>query len=685
MITFVIADTITRVIKYVKPAGKQNAILLQNPLRHRCPVQISSLELAVTTLLQRTGNKIVLAAPLGLGKPHRLLNSIYDAVAKDKNCSLEIYTALSLTPPKPGSDLEKRFLQPFLDRHFGTDFPSLHYALAQRRSALPDNISVQEFYMQSGGLLNSVQAQRKYNSLNYTHVAPAVAEKNINAIVHKVAREPNGTRLSLSCNPDLTFDLLDEIQSLGKPRPLLIAEVDEHLPWIGGTACVDQDFFDIVLDLPGPTPKLFALPRQPVTCAEYAIGLRASALIKDGGTLQIGIGSLSDALCQALLLRHEHNAEYRELMQQLAPGFLDSELVKNYGGAEPFSLGLYGASEMVNDGFRYLHQHGILKRRVVDDIEIMQREHDNSLTDEDRQRLKNEGHWLNGGFYLGSQDLYQWLRDMPPSEKNGLGMTRISHINELYGGNENLERLQRRGARFYNTCMMTTVLGAAVSDALEDGRVVSGVGGQYNFVAMAHTLRDGRSILMFRATREQGKTTHSNVLWNYGHTTIPRHLRDISINEYGVADLRGMDDEDCVKAMLSICDARFIPKLIDKAKRELKLDAHFEAPIAWSMNRPEKISNALASYRASQLLPDYPLGCDFTTVELRLIKALGLLKARTSSLFGKVKLIASALISYPEIDPEAMQRMALETPSTIKDKLTAQLLKYALGKTRQAP
>ncbi len=640
-----------------------------------------SLAETVAALLERTGNKIVLAAPLGLGKPHRLLNAIYEAVEKNKNSSLEIYTALSLTPPKPNSDLEKRFLQPFLDRHFGKDFPSLHYAIAQRRSALPDNISVQEFYMQSGGLLNSVQAQRKYNSLNYTHVAPAVAEKNINAIVHKVAREPNGTRISLSCNPDLTFDLLDEIKRLGKPRPLLIAEVDPQLPWIGGTACVDQDFFDIVLDLPGPAPKLFALPRQPVTCAEYAIGLRASALIKDGGTLQIGIGSLSDALCQALMLRHKHNAEYRELMQQLAPGYLDSELVKNHGGAESFSLGLYGASEMVNDGFRYLHQHGILKRRVIDDVAIMQRELDNALSEDDRQRLQTEGHWLNGGFYLGSQDLYQWLRDMPPSEKNGLGMTRISHINELYGGNETLERLQRRGARFYNTCMMTTVLGAAVSDALEDGRVVSGVGGQYNFVAMAHTLRDGRSILMFRATREQGKTTHSNVLWNYGHTTIPRHLRDISINEYGVADLRGIDDEDCIKAMLSICDAPFIPKLIDKAKRELKLDAHFEAPIHWALNRRDHINSILAPYRSKNLLPDYPIGCDFTPVELRLVKALVYLKSGTASAFGKTKLILMALVSNRKDDNEALQRMDLHAPKSLKEKLTVALLGYALDKT----
>jgi len=645
-------------------------------------VQLDNLEAAVKVLLEHTNGRIVLAAPLGLGKPHELLNAIYEAVEKHKDCDLKIFTALSLTPPKAGSDLEKRFLQPFLDRHFGTDFPSLHYAKAQRHNRLPDNISVQEFYMQSGGLLNSSQAQRHYNSLNYTHVAAAVAEKNINVLVQKVAREPTGTRLSLSCNPDLTFDLLDEIKRLGKPRPLLIAEVDPQLPWIGGTAAVDQEYFDIVVDLPGPAAKLFALPRQAVTDTEYAIGLRTSALIRDGGTLQIGIGSLSDALCHALILRHKHNADYRELMNRLAPGFLESDLVKNHGGADPFSVGLYGASEMVNDGFMHLHHAGILKRRVIDDLELMQRDRDNLLSDDDNKRLQQEGHWLDGGFYLGSQDLYQWLRDLPTAEKNGIGMTRISHINELYGGNESLERLQRRNARFCNTCMMTTVLGAAVSDALEDGRVVSGVGGQYNFVAMAHTLHDGRSILMFRGTREQANTVHSNVLWNYGHTTIPRHLRDIAVNEYGVADLRSADDEDCIKSMLSICDARFIPKLLDKAKRELKLHAAFEAPICWTMNRPEQLTAALKPFREKDLLPDYPLGCDFTPVELRLIKALGFLKSATASTFGKLRLIVLALVFSSASDSEAMQRMNLLRPATLKEKLAARLVRYSLSATK---
>ena len=63
-------------------------------------------------------------------------------------------------------------------------------------------------------------------------------------------------------------------------------------------------------------------------------------------------------------------------------------------------------------------------------------------------------------------------------------MRSVTSINQLYG-HEEIDRLHRKNARFINTCMMMTLTGAAVSDGLEDGTVISGVGGQYNFVAMA--------------------------------------------------------------------------------------------------------------------------------------------------------------------------------------------------------
>ena len=644
----------------------------------------SWFESALDELLGRVGPRLVMAAPLGLGKPHRLLNAIYRRVAGDSSLSMQLYTALSLDLPSPSASLEKRFLGPFSVRHFGADFPRLQYTIAQKHDALPDNIQVEEFYLQSGAMLGSTQGQCSYSSLNYTHVARTVAAHGINVLVHKVAREPGGTRLSLSCNPDLSFDLLDEIAALGAARPLLVAEVDAQLPYIGGSAAVDAGFFDMVLDPPGRSPRLFALPRQPVSDTDFAIGLYASTLVRDGGTLQIGIGSLSDALCHALILRHTRNADYLRLLEALSPGLAGSALVSRCGGTAPFADGLYGASEMVNDGFMRLHEAGILRRQVIDDVEAMRRINAGHASAEDQARLEANGHWLNGGFYLGSHDLYRWLREMPAAEARGLGMTRISHINELYGGNEVLERLQRRDARFFNTCMMMTALGSAVSDALANGRVVSGVGGQYNFVAMAHALRDGRSILMLRATRTQGSATVSSVPWNYAHCTIPRHLRDIVITEYGIADLRGASDEDCCKAMIGLTDARFQATLAATARSAGKLGAL--APDAGSArNTSARLTSALRPFRRDATLPDYPLGCDFTAEEQRLVRALAWLRAATRSPGRKLATALAALAQGRSHDLSALQRMGLDAPKGLRARLEARLVAHALNRSADQP
>ena len=639
-----------------------------------------SIDAALERVLARVTGPLHVGAPLGLGKPHRLLNALYARIAADPARSMHLYTALSLDPPTPGKGLEARFLGPFVSRHFGDDFPRLAYVQAQRRDALPANITVEEFYLQSGAMLSSTQAQRHYASLNYTHVARALAERGVNVIVQKVAREPGAApgheaRLSLSCNTDLTFDALDAIAAAGQPRPLLVAEVDPELPWLGGAAAVEADFFDIVVAPPGPHPKLFGLPRQPVADVDYAIGFHASTLVRDGGTLQIGIGALADALCHALALRHVDNAAYRRVLHALGSARAQD------ASLGPFDEGLYGCSEMINEGFRRLVEAGVIRRKVVDDVPLMQRVVDGSADAEDLARLARDGEFLHGAFYLGSPEFYQWLRDLTPEVRAGIGMRRVGEVNELYGGNETLERLQRRHARFFNTCMMATALGAAVSDALDDGRVVSGVGGQYNFVAMAHALPDSRSVLMLRSSRDSGGQVRSNVVWNYGHTTIPRHLRDVYVTEYGIADVHGRSDEECVIAMASVADARFQAGLLARAAGNGKLRNDFVTPGDWSKNTPDALAAALAPLRADGTLPDYPLGSDFTAVEQRLVRALGWLKSRTATRAGKLRTVLQALGGGSPFDPEAMARMDLSAPHGLAARLEARLLALALRAT----
>lgn len=644
---------------------------------------LDSLDAAVSRMLERLPPELHVGAPLGLGKPHRLLNALYARVVADPSRPMTLYTALSLDPPRAAPGLEARFLGPFAERHFGADFPRLAYVEAQRRDALPEHVSVEEFYLQSGALLDSSQAQRRYASLNYTHVARALADRGVNCIVQKAAANAEGTRLSLSSNTDLTFDAVDAIVAAGLPRPLLVAEVDPRLPWLDGAAAVPADWFDLVVAPPGPHPKLFALPRQPVGDAEHAIGLYASTLVRDGGTLQIGIGALSDALCHALVLRHADNAAYRRALAALSPGIERHPAVVASGGLDPFAQGLYGCSEMINEGFMRLVEAGILRRKVVDKAPLMRRVNAGDASALERELVERDGEFLHGAFYLGSQDFYDWLHGLDDATRRGIGMKRVSEVNELYGLDEGLERLQRRDGRFFNTCMMATALGAAVSDGLEDGRVVSGVGGQYNFVAMAHALPDGRSALLLRATRDAGGGARSNIRWHYGHATIPRHLRDLYVTEYGIADLRGKTDEDCVAAMAGIADARFAPRLLETAKRSRKLRRDFAMPAGWSRNSAGALGAALAPFRADGTLPDYPLGSDFTEVEQRLVRALAWLKSNTGSRRGKLATVAAALFDAGADDREALARMDLSPANGLGERLQARLLRLALARTRR--
>jgi len=103
------------------------------------PERLTDIATAVERIFERTGPAVVAAAPLGLGKPNRLINALYARIKADPARSLLLMTALSLARPVPKPGLEARFAQPFLERHFG-DYAELDYVLdrapvARRRTS----------------------------------------------------------------------------------------------------------------------------------------------------------------------------------------------------------------------------------------------------------------------------------------------------------------------------------------------------------------------------------------------------------------------------------------------------------------------------------------------------------------------------------------------------------------------
>lgn len=708
----------------------------------------------VTALLAQTGPRLVVGMPIGIGKPIPLADELYRRALRDPTIDLTFVTGLSLSLPRATSSLQRRFLEPFVARVFG-DAAEPAYIQALRDDTLPANIRVIEFFLEPGAALTWPHSQLNHLSTNYTQVARDLLARGVNVILQLVAsRTRQGHRtLSLGSNPDVTLDLLRAVEaSRNTDRPiLLVGQTHPQMPYMLGHAEVDAARFDLLLEHERYDHELFCPPNLSLGLVDHAIGMHASALLRDGGTLQIGIGELGDAIVYALQLRHQQNDIWRGALGDIG-GERTPALIDAVGGRDKFQQGLFGCSEMFVDQLLDLQRSGVLRRRVFDCLPLERALASGAIGERltpdvlDRlldcglaplldarsfamlqtcgvfvsdARFENDpvrgggircpdGSWcsadlsdrtargqlaasaigrmLRGGavlqaaFILGPKGFYAALRNLPDSERALFDMRGVGYINQLDGDDRDLRVVQRRDARFVNTTMMVTLLGAAVSDGLEDGRVVSGVGGQYNFVAMGHSLPDARSILCVRATRSKGGRAQSNLLFSYGHVTIPRHLRDVVITEYGSADLRGRTDCEVVAALLNIADSRFQPALLAEAKRHGKIARDYIIPERFRDNTPQQLQRGFAAHRNRGLFSEFPFGSEFSSEEIQLAQALKLLAARTARPVQRLLTVLTAALTPPRKEHEpALARMGLGTGSGRKDWLDRQLLRYALG------
>ena len=720
------------------------------------PARHADVGECVDAALRRIGPRIVLATPLAIGKPNAVLNEFYRRVARDPSLHLTIVTALSLNRPVGRTDLEQRFLGPMVERVFG-DYPDLEYLRAARAGTLPPNIRVREFYVQAGAWLGVASAQHDYISVNYTHVVRELVTLGVNVLAQQVAIRTSGGReeISLSSNPDLSLDVMDHFATAraGGSAVVTIGAINRRLPFMLGDAVLPPDRFDLLLDHSRYEHDPYAPPNLAIHEVEHALGLNAAALVRDGGTLQLGIGELAEACVYALQLRQQRNEVFRAALAATGVGTRDAKAIDEIGGFAVLERGLYACTEMFVDGFLELYRSGILSRRVYPhatlqrlldagaitariDVETLvalaragidwlesgdfdgllraglfapgtRLAGSGVLVAPDGSKLEarlgtaaareaiaarcmprrlDGGRVLHAGFLLGPRGFYGALRELSEDDRQRFAMTRISFTNDLYGPDQELKVAQRRDARFLNTAMMVTGLGAAVSDGLDSGQVVSGVGGQYNFVAMAHQLPGARAIMLLRSTRTRDGITTSNLPWNYGHTTIPRHLRDVVVTEYGIADLRGRTDRDCVAALVDVADSRFQEQLLADAKRAGKIEADYRIPEERRHNLPGTLTAALAPLRAQGLFSEFPFGTDFTAEEIVLAKALARLKARMATPSGRLRAFAAAVgasVASEELRPY-LERMGLAAPSGWRQKLTARLVAGAVDETLDA-
>ena len=708
----------------------------------------------VNDVINYVGKDITLAMTLALGKPVLFSNELYRRAKEDPKIKLKIITALVLEKPKGHTELEKRFLQPISDRVFA-GVPEFDIMLDFRAGKLPKNVEILEFFCKAGGYLNSPEAQQNHLASNYTHAMRDAMALGTNVFGQLVGYQgTNGkTMYSMSSNTDVCIEAvqaLKEQRSKGK-KVAIIAEANKNMPFMYGDAVVEADTYDIILQGPQYDYELFCPPKDPVALSDHMIGINVSTLIKDGGTIQVGIGALGDAIVSGLIMRNEHNDIYQEILGKAGIMKRYEKLITQWGDTGVFKQGLYGSSEMFVDAFMQMYKSKILKRKVFDSVPLMRlinegalapdnipsdiidtliemkAVHSNlneedftflteygilkkgltyqsgSILDEETKystdmnveqnctELKKllgkellKGQVILGAFFVGPKAFYQALNDMNEEERHFFGMSGVEKVNQLYGGEE-LRTLQRKDARFVNTGMVASVLGSIASDQLENGKVISGIGGQYNFVAMGHALPDARVIMMVKSTKGFGKSLKSNIVFSYGHCSIPKHLRDIIVTEYGIADVRSLPEKEVIAQMINIADSRFQHQLLEQAKKAGKIPMNYQIPEEYRNNTPQKISALLKPYQEHGVFQPFPFGTDLTADDIALGGALRALKGLAHG--NPLKMVKGLLLEFFKPIPQSalnhMERMHLLNPSSIKEKIMRKTVVFALRNSHE--
>jgi acyl-CoA hydrolase len=109
---------------------------------------------------------------------------------------------------------------------------------------------------------------------------------------------PAGGTVSLGTEVNILPAAIEAARSRGG---LVIAQLNPRVPRTYGDAVLAADVINYAIEVDAP---LASPPPRPVSETSVPIGDRVAALVPDGGTLQLGIGAVPDAVLAALTGRH---------------------------------------------------------------------------------------------------------------------------------------------------------------------------------------------------------------------------------------------------------------------------------------------------------------------------------------------------------------------------------------------
>lgn len=261
----------------------------------------------------------------------------------------------------------------------------------------------------------------------------------------------------------------------------VVAEINQQMPrtFGDGQLNLSQLYASIKTD-----HSIFESKNKPLSGIDVQIGKNVASLIEDGSCLQLGIGSIPNAVLSQL------------------------------GGLK--NLGLH--SEMCSDGVLPLIQSGVLNNSC---------------------KKVHQGKSISS-FLIGTKELYDHVHDNP-----NFFLLEADFVNNPRVISKNPKMVS------VNSAVEVDLTGQVCADSIGP-KIISGVGGQIDFIRGASLSENGKPILAITSRTSKNTSRIVPFLKEGAGVVTTRSHTHFVVTEFGIADLYGKSIGERAKALISI-------------------------------------------------------------------------------------------------------------------------------------
>ena len=305
------------------------------------------------------------------------------------------------------------------------------------------------------------------------------------------------------CSCGLNADFIREAVEMSDR---VIMQVNAEMPRnIGIDSLVHVSEVDRIVRCDEPMPTF---PRGKITEVERKIGENCASLVEDGCTIQVGIGAIPDAVCQALMTK------------------------KN--------LGVH--SEMISDGIMDLYRAGV-------------------ITNTEKSHEKRT---MTAAFIMGTQELYDFADNNPAVTLMSAGYTNdpftIAKCSNLVCINTCIE-VDLMGQIVSGSCGLKNISGSGGQlDFMRGAAITLDKKGKAIIAMTSVYEKNGVRSSRIRPFITEGSSV-----------TVTRQDADYFITEYGIFQAKGKTLKERARGLIGIAHPDFRPELIAEYERRFKV------------------------------------------------------------------------------------------------------------------